>query len=171
MGSGHIHHMPEGRVALDHTGETGGQLWSPLWFGKQSIRAGFWVVSGSICPIQGKEVTLSELKVSGEEESQSWGRFQNRCACMCSWPANREAFLYLQLRKLLHFLMLRQEGKRSFFALQTFVSNENYDSLNAIDMQLNMFELLTCFDSLSIKQTLTIWHPLVIHSPNATCAS
>ena len=41
MGSGHIHHMPEGRVALDYIGETEGQLRSPVWFGKQSIRAGF----------------------------------------------------------------------------------------------------------------------------------
>lgn len=171
MGSGHIHHMPEGRVALDHTGETRGQLWSPLWFGKQSIRAGFWVVSGSICPIQGKEVTLSELRVSGEEESQSSGRFQNRHGCTCSWPANRETFLYLQLRKFLCIVMWRQEGKRSFFALQTFVSSENYNSLNAIDAELNMFALLTYFDSLSIKQTATTWHSLVIHSANAVCAS
>jgi len=41
MGSGHIHHMPEGRVALYYTGKTEGQLWTPLWFGKQNTRAGF----------------------------------------------------------------------------------------------------------------------------------
>lgn len=27
--------MPEGMVVLDHTAKTEGQLWSPVWFGKQ----------------------------------------------------------------------------------------------------------------------------------------